>query len=150
MSKPTAGVTYQVGEWVLTRSGWGFVEEITEERFPEEITDEVTYECKVKLQEPDRLGNTTIRERNPMKVHRYVVITRFWNIGDPSTEAAPQIEEFDSEEEARNAFERADASSGQVVTIIYVDHFAQTTLLRRLTIDGEVLPMPPQPEESYR
>jgi len=141
MPKAIAELSYEVGERVITRYGWGEIIRIREETYPRDITDEVTYACVVKLDVPSRLGQAVVSERNPRKSYQYAIITRFWNIGEPKTEEH-QMREFLTKDEALEDFERPVASSGQGCLMIFVDYQGGTSRTRLLTADGEAVRFP--------
>jgi len=139
--KAVGDLTYQEGERVLTRHGWGTVTAVRQETYPPDITDEVTFECTVRLDKPTSLGNEEAIERNPYKLYRYALFSLWWNIGDPGQEG-PTVQHFTEEEssQAELEFESAGATTGKVLILILVDYNNRARRVRFLTADGEVSP----------
>ena len=133
-------VTYVKGERVLTRSGWGVVINIKEEKFPPPNDGIVTYECTVKLDKPLNQGESEVKERNPRKDYRYMVLCNFWNAGEPKSQGSLTVEEFlpNEEAQAREVFESTDRTSGQVLTVVFIDYETGKAETRILNADGEV------------
>ena len=142
--KAVGGLIYEVGERVLTRFGWGSVTHVQQESYPEDVTDQVTFECTVRLDQPTSLGDEVVVERNPRKYYRYALFSQWWNIGDPATEA-PTLQYFTEAERDRTEleFSSAWATTGQVLTIVLLDFKTKEYRVRILTADGEADHYPP-------
>ena len=142
--KAVGGLIYEVGERVLTRFGWGSVTHVQQESYPEDVTDKVTFECTVRLDQPTSLGDEEVLERNPRKYYRWALFSHWWVVGDPAVEA-PTVQYFTEEErdQAELEFSSAGATSGQVLTLVLVDFKTKECRVRMLTVDGEVDHHPP-------
>ena len=142
--KAVGGLIYEVGERVLTRFGWGRVTHVQQESYPEDVTDKVTFECTVRLDQPTSLGDEEVLERNPRKYYRWVLFSQWWNIGDPDVEV-PTVQYFTEAEteQANLEFDSAGATVGQELTLVLVDFKTKECRVRMLTVDGEVDHHPP-------
>jgi len=124
-AQPVAGITYEEGERVLSRFGWGAVIGTREETYPPPNEGVSTYECTIRLDKPSRLGETEIKERNPRRAYQFAVISCGLNPNSLVPEGSPTFQEFlDSKgEKAQAAFESERPVFGQPQLVILVNYW---------------------------